>query len=59
VQFVKDQFHPAELDVRQQQRGEIMKQTPHPVKHFSKNSCFTCPPAPPKTPGTAEEVRII
>ncbi|MBS1140971.1 MAG: hypothetical protein H6R13_2424, partial [Proteobacteria bacterium] len=36
VQFVKDQFHPAELDVRQQQRGEIMKQTPHPVKHSKK-----------------------
>ena len=36
VQFVKDQFHRAKPEVRQQQRGEIMKQTSHPVKRFSK-----------------------
>jgi len=42
--------------IRQQQRGEIMKNLPNFVKHFVQLFLiFPLPPAPPENPGTARE----
>jgi hypothetical protein len=49
--------------IRQQQRSEIMKHSPHPVKQFRKVFLqqleTSCPSTLPENPAAAEEVRII
>ena len=52
----KDRFAAPFRLIRQQQRGEIMKNSPNFVKHFVQLFFSTPSPlTPPKTPGTARE----
>jgi len=47
------------INTRQQQRSEIMKITPVPVKSFSTLLLLLSLPEPAKMPAASEEVRII